>query len=108
MTTPTDALPPLPEPFEVWTEDEPNALITGYTSDQMRAYARAALSAQPAAQGSDSLDAKRYRWLRDTATDKWVQWADERDNGEALPIEIDASIDSAMLAASPLPPETQG
>lgn len=32
-------LPDLPEPFEVWGEDEPHSWITGYTAEQMRAYA---------------------------------------------------------------------
>ena len=26
----------LPEPFEIFTEDEPNAIITGYTPDSLK------------------------------------------------------------------------
>lgn len=52
-----DVLPPLPEPRVIGADRHPPVkLHRGYTAEQMREYARAALSAQPSPGGQDALD----------------------------------------------------
>lgn len=46
-------------------------------------------------------EAKRYRWLRDEAPEKWAAWADERDQDNCNSSEIDAAIDAAMQEQKP-------
>ena len=66
-----------------------------YTADQMRAYARAALSA------GDAVDAQRYRWLTDGKRGDWV-WnhvLTEEVKGDHSYIEC--AIDAAMRKGQP-------
>jgi len=59
-----------------------------YTADQMRAYARAALSA------GDAVDAQRYRWLRDQCNHKGTEGS--RIASREYGMDWDTAIDKAM------------
>lgn len=63
-----------------------------YTADQMRAYARAALSA------GDAVDAQRYRWLREQSDDDFAFAVVKNPHFDVYesPEELDAAIDAAM------------
>jgi hypothetical protein len=66
-TAPVGDLPELPEPYRALDKHLSHPILRQvlfapgeyFTADQMRAYARAALSA------GDAVDAQRYRWLRE-------------------------------------------
>jgi hypothetical protein len=69
---PDEGLPPLPEPFEVWGEDEPHSCITGFTAEQMRSYAQAALQAERERAERAEQDQKRQFAAGIEAAAKWV------------------------------------
>lgn len=83
-------LPPLPEPFEVWGEDEPHGCITGYTAAQMQAYARTALAAQPGAVGGPGQGKELHDRLIQAihtlmaARDEPVKWGNVGPDAEDL------------------------
>jgi HD superfamily phosphodiesterase len=103
-----EQLPPLPFPDlgMPWRVNAPDGSVhsSGYTADQMHAYATAATAALRAELDALRRDAERYRWLRER-----LLAADFDYNGEgvealvfelpgntAVSADCDANIDAAM------------
>jgi hypothetical protein len=105
MTNTAQTLPALPKPRTLSRGDEDGAIQLGYTADQMHAYARAAIAAQPAP------DAPAVAWhvhIRgcDGSAD-WVELgaaapADIPQNAEALPL-VYAKLAQPVPDAAPEP-----
>ena len=68
-----DELPELPKEFEVFTEDCPNAIVHGYTSEDMEVYARQAQTMVRAKMATLKKGAARYQEIREVLTDL-MEW----------------------------------